>query len=215
VVNRYSKQSLGMRVDHIGPGEADLSMVIHRFMLNGHASHNGGYIFTLAEQRICICLQQMTTSLPLAQQNQIFLLSAPGKPDESTAGTSAGKQIKNRTLRRFNDVTVQGEDGRTIALFRGLSAPSKASFRGGNEPHGKTFTPARSSLDPIELASRDRISAPTAGAAEEITAPRLMRTSPFTGQSLGNQAGRTPRPTYTACRICKSFPFTVKTRSTR
>jgi len=44
-----ASQSLGMRIDHISPGEADLSMEITPVMLNGHGIAHGGYIFTLAD----------------------------------------------------------------------------------------------------------------------------------------------------------------------
>ncbi|WP_289083110.1 hotdog fold thioesterase, partial [uncultured Sulfitobacter sp.] len=44
-----ASQSLGMRIDHIAPGAADLSMVVTAAMLNGHGIAHGGYIFTLAD----------------------------------------------------------------------------------------------------------------------------------------------------------------------
>ena len=44
-----ASQALGMRIDHIAPGAADLSMVVTAAMLNGHGIAHGGYIFTLAD----------------------------------------------------------------------------------------------------------------------------------------------------------------------
>lgn len=116
-----ASQSLGMRVDHIGPGEADLSMAITPVMLNGHGIAHGGYIFTLADSAFAFACNSYN-QLAVAQQNQISYL-APGKPDERLLATAREQSKTGRS--GVYDVTVTGEDGRTIALFRGLSRTIK------------------------------------------------------------------------------------------
>ncbi|MAJ76471.1 MAG: phenylacetic acid degradation protein PaaD [Roseobacter sp.] len=116
-----ASQALGMRIDHIAPGAADLSMVVTAAMLNGHGIAHGGYIFTLADSAFAFACNSYN-QLAVAQQNQISYL-APGKAGERL---HAAAREQSRTGRSgVYDVTVTGEDGRTIALFRGLSRTIK------------------------------------------------------------------------------------------
>jgi len=75
-----ASQSLGMRIDHIAPGAANLSMVVTAAMLNGHGIAHGGYIFTLADSAFAFACNSYN-QLAVAQQNQISYL-APGKAGE-------------------------------------------------------------------------------------------------------------------------------------
>jgi len=116
-----ASQALGMRIDHIAPGAANLSMVVTAAMLNGHGIAHGGYIFTLADSAFAFACNSYN-QLAVAQQNQISYL-APGKAGERL---HAAAREQSRTGRSgVYDVTVTGEDGRTIALFRGLSRTIK------------------------------------------------------------------------------------------
>lgn len=116
-----ASQSLGMRIDHISPGEADLSMEITPVMLNGHGIAHGGDIFTLADSAFAFACNSYN-QLAVAQQNQISYL-APGKSGERLLATAREQSKTGRS--GVYDVTVTGEDGRTIALFRGLSRTIK------------------------------------------------------------------------------------------
>ena len=44
-----ASQVLGLRVTHIAPGQANVTMQITEHMLNGHGICHGGLIFTLAD----------------------------------------------------------------------------------------------------------------------------------------------------------------------
>ncbi|MCB1403059.1 MAG: hotdog fold thioesterase, partial [Rhodobacteraceae bacterium] len=44
-----TSQRLGMRIEHIAPGEATLSMEITDSMMNGHGLAHGGFVFALAD----------------------------------------------------------------------------------------------------------------------------------------------------------------------
>ena len=44
-----ASQSLGMKIDGVGPGHAELTMAVREDMLNGHAICHGGFIFSLAD----------------------------------------------------------------------------------------------------------------------------------------------------------------------
>jgi acyl-CoA thioesterase len=116
-----ASQNLGMQIDHIAPGEATLSMQITDTMLNGHRICHGGYIFTLADSAFAFACNTYN-QLVVAQQNQITYL-APGKADQQLTATAIEQSKTGRS--GIYDVTVTGEDGRIIALFRGLSRTIK------------------------------------------------------------------------------------------
>lgn len=116
-----ASQNLGMKIDHIAPGEATLSMPVTDKMLNGHGICHGGYIFTLADSAFAFACNSYN-QLVVAQQNQITYL-APGKADERLTATAVEQSKTGRS--GIYDVQVTGEDGRTIALFRGLSRTIK------------------------------------------------------------------------------------------
>ena len=49
---------LGMEIVEVGPGRATLAMTVQPHMVNGQRIAHGGFIFTLAEFRLRLCLQQ-------------------------------------------------------------------------------------------------------------------------------------------------------------
>ncbi|MEM5520579.1 hydroxyphenylacetyl-CoA thioesterase PaaI [Sulfitobacter sp. AS59] len=116
-----ASQNLGMRIDHIAPGKAHLSMTVADNMLNGHGICHGGYIFTLADSAFAFACNSYN-QLVVAQQNQITYL-APGKSGERLLAKAIEQSKTGRS--GVYDVTVTGEDGRIIALFRGLSRSIK------------------------------------------------------------------------------------------
>ena len=112
---------LGIRLDAIGPGTATMSFVVQEHHLNGHLICHGGYIFTLADSTFafaCNSYNQVT----VAQENTITYLS-PGRGGErlTAHAVEAGKTGRSGVY----DITVTGEDGRKVALFRGLSRTIK------------------------------------------------------------------------------------------
>lgn len=112
---------LGMRIDAVGPGTATLSMRVRADMLNGHGICHGGFIFTLADSCFAFACNSYNQNT-VAQQNQITYV-APGQADERLTAHAAEVARSGRS--GTYDVTVHGEDGRTVALFRGLSRTVK------------------------------------------------------------------------------------------
>ncbi|MEM8656127.1 MAG: hydroxyphenylacetyl-CoA thioesterase PaaI [Pseudomonadota bacterium] len=112
-----ASQALGMRITQIGPGTATLTMTVRADMLNGHGMCHGGMIFALADSAFAFACNTYNL-IAVAQQNQITYL-APGQPDETltAAATETARQGRSGTY----DVTITGNNGRQIALFRGLS----------------------------------------------------------------------------------------------
>jgi len=112
-----ASRGLGMTIQSVGPGHAVLAMKIRPDMLNGHGICHGGFIFALADSAFAFACNSYNR-LVVAQQNQITYV-APGAVDETLTATASETSRSGRS--GVYDVTVCGGDGRTVALFRGLS----------------------------------------------------------------------------------------------
>ncbi|MFC6636357.1 hydroxyphenylacetyl-CoA thioesterase PaaI [Sulfitobacter sp. JBTF-M27] len=128
--NDVASPGLGMKIESVGPGRAVMTMTVRPDMLNGHHICHGGFIFTLADSAFAFACNTYNQNT-VAQQNQITYL-APGKEGETLTATA---QEVSRTGRSgVYDVTVSGEDGRTVALFRGLSRSVKGQHFPEEDP---------------------------------------------------------------------------------
>ena len=108
---------LGMSLDKIGPGTATMSFTVQAHHLNGHKICHGGYIFTLADSAFAFACNSYNQAA-VAQENSIVYLS-PGQSGERLTARAAETARTGRS--GVYDVTVTGEDGRKVAVFRGLS----------------------------------------------------------------------------------------------
>ncbi len=121
MANDRASPWLGIVLDAVGPGTATMSLVVEDHHLNGHDICHGGYIFTLADSAFAFaCNSYNQTSV--AQQNQITYVS-PGQKGERLTARAVETSRQGRS--GVYDVTVSGADGRTVALFRGLSRTIK------------------------------------------------------------------------------------------
>ena len=108
---------LGARLDSVGPGQAEMSMRVAAHHLNGHGICHGGYIFTLADSAFAFACNSYNR-LVVAQENTVTFL-APGREGERLVAQAREVALTGRS--GVYDVEVIGEDGRRLALFRGLS----------------------------------------------------------------------------------------------
>ncbi len=110
-------RSLGMRLDHVEPGAAVVSMTITATMVNGHGSCHGGYIFMLADSAFAFACNSFNQK-NVAQNCQITFV-APGRLGARLAAEARLRQRGERS--GIYDVTVRSEAGDIIAEFRGHS----------------------------------------------------------------------------------------------
>lgn len=108
---------LGIEVRHCGSGEAVLTMTVQDTMLNGHGTCHGGFLFCLADTAFAYACNS-GNELTVAQHCSIDFLR-PARADEHLTATA--REVTRRPRSGIYDVTVCGEDGETVALFRGLS----------------------------------------------------------------------------------------------
>jgi acyl-CoA thioesterase len=116
-----ASRALGIEVAEVGPGHAVLDMTVRPEHLNGHGICHGGIIFTLADSAFAFACNSYNRVVG-AQSNTITYL-APGQPDERLRAVAAEAALAGRS--GVYDVTVRGEDGRMVALFRGQSRQIK------------------------------------------------------------------------------------------
>ena len=112
-----ASQALGMRIESIAPGRAELSMVVRPDMLNGHAICHGGYLFLLADSTFAFACNSHNRNT-VAQGCTIDYL-APAHAGDALRATGVERSRSGRT--GVYDIEVRDQHGGTIALFRGKS----------------------------------------------------------------------------------------------
>lgn len=118
-----ASQRLGMRLDHIAPGAATLTMTVTGAMSNGHGNCHGGYIFTLADSAFafaCNSYNQVT----VAQHCSITYL-VPGRIGDRLTATAT--EISRQGRSGIYDIRVTNQDGIHVAEFRGHSRTVKGT----------------------------------------------------------------------------------------
>ena len=121
--NDKASKHLGMKLEKIATGVADVSMRVSDIMLNGHDMCHGGYIFTLADSAFAFACNSYN-QLTVAQQCTINFTNPAHKNDILTArATERMRQGRSGIY----DVTVTNQNNDIIAEFRGASRTIKGS----------------------------------------------------------------------------------------
>ena len=112
-----ASQHLGMRIESVGPGRAELTMTVRDDMLNGHSICHGGFIFLLADSTFAFACNSYNRNT-VAQGCSIEYL-APAHGGDVLRATGVERSRSGRT--GVYDIDVRNQEGRTVALFRGKS----------------------------------------------------------------------------------------------
>ena len=110
-----ASQGLDMKLEHVAPGEATLSMTITARMANGHNNCHGGYIFTLADSAFafaCNAYNQLT----VGHQAAITYI-APASVGDCLTATC--RELHRKGRGGIYDVKVTNQHGEHVAEFRG------------------------------------------------------------------------------------------------
>lgn len=110
-------RKLGMQLVSVAPGRCVLRMTVQPDMVNSHGTCHGGVIFTLADSAFGYACNSFNRNA-VAQQCDITYLKPVAVGTVLTA-TAELREAAGRSS--VYDMTVQDEDGNTVALFRGLS----------------------------------------------------------------------------------------------
>jgi acyl-CoA thioesterase len=112
-----ASQALGIRVEHVLPGESRLAMPVRDDMLNGHAICHGGFIFTLADSAFAYACNSYNLNTVASGCSIDFI--APARAGDVLTAHARERALSGRT--GVYDVEVANQRGETVALFRGKS----------------------------------------------------------------------------------------------
>jgi acyl-CoA thioesterase len=112
-----ASRALGMRIESVAPGRAEMTMTVRDDMLNGHAICHGGYIFLLADSTFAFACNSYNRNT-VAQGCSIDYL-APARAGDVLRASGVERSRTGRT--GVYDIEVTNHHGTTIALFRGKS----------------------------------------------------------------------------------------------
>lgn len=115
-------QRLGINIDFVDEGVAELSMTVKDWMIQGHDICHGGYIFLLADTAMAYASNSRNKANLAMNANIDFL--RPAKLGENlTASAVEGNKSKNTGL---YDVKVTNEANILIGHFRGRTFNTQA-----------------------------------------------------------------------------------------
>lgn len=112
-----ASKSLGIKLNNVAPGGAELSMVVEARHTNGHDICHGGFIFTLADSAFAFACNSYN-QIAVAQHNSISFV-APGKLGDTLTATAT--EVHRGKRSGIYDIVVRNQNDETIALFRGNS----------------------------------------------------------------------------------------------
>ncbi len=110
-------ETFGLVMEDAGFGWAKCSMVVKENMTNGHRVCHGGVLFSLADNAFAWACNSRNV-IAFAQSAAISFIS-PAKIGEKVTAHAREEASEGRT--GVYNVTITAEDGRTIAVFHGLS----------------------------------------------------------------------------------------------
>ena len=120
-------QHLGMRLERVRQGASQMTMTVREEMANGHGICHGGFIFALADT--CMAYAGNSRNAIAVAQTASITYVAPGQLGETLTATAEERSHAGRT--GVYDVAVRGGDGRTIAVFRGITQRIKGEVAPG------------------------------------------------------------------------------------
>lgn len=109
--------SWGIAILEAREGYARIQMGLRADMLNGHGTAHGGMIFALADTAFAYACNSRNLRTVAAQASISFLDAA--REGEVLTAEAQEQALQGRS--GVYNVVVAGEDGRSIAIFQGLS----------------------------------------------------------------------------------------------
>jgi acyl-CoA thioesterase len=123
-----ASRALGMKLIHVAPGEAEMSMPVTADKVNGQKICHGGFIFLLADSTFAFACNTYNERV-VAQHCAVSFLR-PAQLDDVLTGRAREAHRSGRS--GIYDVTVTRADGTVIAAFRGHSRVIDGKWLGKN-----------------------------------------------------------------------------------
>lgn len=125
----HASRALGMTIERVGPGAAELSMTVTREMTNGHGTAHGGFIFALADSAFAFACNSRGPRAVAAQCHVAYL--RPGRAGDRLLATAVEVAREGRSS--IYDVHVRCA-GEVVAEFRGHARQIGGSWLDGVAP---------------------------------------------------------------------------------
>lgn len=119
-----ASRHLGMALKEVRPGYAVITMRVCDYMINGHKTCHGGYMFLLADSAFAFACNTYNQNT-VAQAAQINFLK-PVLID--TLLTATAKEVSRTGRTGLYDIDVTNEEGVLVAAFRGNSHTVKGQI---------------------------------------------------------------------------------------
>lgn len=108
---------LGLRLDSVAPGRAEMSMTVEAHHVNAQGICHGGVIFALADSAFAFACNSLNRR-SVAAQNAITFV-APGR--EGDRLSAAAVEVVRAGRSGVFDVTVVNQENAVVAVMRGHS----------------------------------------------------------------------------------------------
>lgn len=112
-----ASRNLGMKITHVAPGKATVTMPVTDTMIQGHGSCHGGYLFTLADSAFAFACNSYNKTTVASGCSIEYMLGA--REGDVLTANAVEQSRGNRT--GVYDITLTNQNGHVIALFRGKS----------------------------------------------------------------------------------------------
>jgi len=112
-----ASQAQGMRIEQVAPGRSAMSMTVRDYMLNGHQTCHGGFIFTLADSAFAFACNSRNAVTVASGATIDFV--APAFEGDVLIAYAEETSLSGRT--GVYDIRVENQDAKLIAMFRGRS----------------------------------------------------------------------------------------------
>ena len=112
-----ASRNLGMKITHVSPGKATITMPVTAIMIQGHGACHGGYLFTLADSAFAFARNSYNKATVASGCSIDYMLGA--REGDVLTANAVEQSRGNRT--GVYDITVTNQNGHVIALFRGKS----------------------------------------------------------------------------------------------
>ena len=112
-----ASRALGITLEQVEPGKAQMTMTVREDMINGHGTCHGGYIFTLADSTFGFACNSHN-KVSVAASADISFLKPVRLGDRLTA---RAREIYLEGRNGIYDVEVRNDAGDVVAQFRAKS----------------------------------------------------------------------------------------------
>jgi len=119
----WASQRMGMRLEHVAPGKATVSMELAEQMLNGHGNAHGGFIFSVADSAFAFACNTYNQRAVAYQVSITYV--APGRAGDRLTATA--REVYRAGRNGIYDVHVTNDRGEPVAEFRGHSRTVKGT----------------------------------------------------------------------------------------